>query len=49
MNYVAPIEGAGLSSKEKALKHSRGRKFNWIVIKFYTHEGLIRIQILYEN
>ena len=49
MNYVAPIEGAGISSKEKTMNHSGGRNFNWIVIKLYTHVGLIRIQILCEN
>ena len=45
MGYVAPIGETGLSSKEKPSKHSRGRNFNWIVIKFHTHVGLIKIQI----
>ena len=46
---MAPIKEAGLSSKEKSLKHSRGRNFEWIFIKLYTHVILIKIQILCEN
>ena len=49
MGYVTPIVEAGLSSKEKLLKHSRGRNFNWIVTKFHTYVGLIKIQVLCEN
>ena len=49
MSYVTSIEEAGLSFKEKPLKHSRGRIFNWIVTKFHIHVGLIKIQILCEN
>ena len=43
------IVETGLSSKEKPLKHSRGRNFDWIVLKFHTHIGLIKIQIWCEN
>ena len=46
MGYVTSIGEAELYSKEKPLKHSRGRNFIWIVIKFHTHVGLIKIQIL---
>ena len=49
MCYVTPIVEAGLSSKEKLLKHSRSRNFNWIVTKFHTPVGLIKIKILCEN
>ena len=49
MGYVTPIVEAGLSPKDKPLKHSRGRNFHWIVTKFHTHVGLIKIQILCEN
>ena len=49
MGYVTPIVEAGLSSKEKHSKHSRGSNFNWIVTKFHTHVGLIKIKILCEN
>ena len=40
MGYVAPIEEAGLSSKEKALKRSRGRNFDPIVTKLGTNVGV---------
>ena len=49
MVYVASIEGAGLSYKEKALKHSRGCNFDCIVTKLDTHIDFIWIQILWEN
>ena len=49
MGYVTPIEEAGLSSEDKPLKHSRGRNFNLIVIKFHTHVGIIEIQFFCEN
>ena len=49
MVYMTPIEEAGLSSKEKPLKSSRGRIFDQIIFKFHTHVGLIEIQILCEN
>ena len=37
MSYVEPMEEVGLSSKEKALKRSRGRNFDPIVTKLGTH------------
>ena len=49
MDYVTLIGLAGLSSKEKPLKHCRGRNFDWIVSKFHTHVGLIKLKILCEN
>ena len=50
MGYVAPIEGTGLSSKEKTLKPSCDRRnLDWIVTKLYTHVALIEIQILCKN
>ena len=49
MGYVTPIGEAGLSSKEKPMKHSRGRNSDWIFTKFHTHVGFIKIQNLYEN
>ena len=45
MSYVEPIEEAGISSKEKALKRSRGRNFYSIITKLSTFIGLIKIQI----
>ena len=41
MSHVALIGEAGLSCKEKALKHSRGRNFNPIVSKLGTKEGIL--------
>ena len=49
MGYVTLTVEAGLSSKEKPLKHSRGRNFDYIVTKFHTHVGIIKIHILCEN
>ena len=43
MSYVASIEEAGLSSNQKALKRSRGRNFDPIVIKYGTNVGLIKL------
>ena len=45
ISYVAQIEVAILSSKEKALVQDRGRNFNFIVTKFGIHVGFIKIQI----
>ena len=45
MSYVKPIEKAELSSKEKALKRSRGRNFGMIVTKLGSHVDLIKLQI----
>ena len=49
MGYVTSIVEEGLSSKEKPLKHFRGRNFDGIVTTFHTHVGLIEIQILCKN
>ena len=49
MIYVALIEEAELSSKEKAKKHSRRRNVHLIVTKLGIHVGLIKIQVLSEN
>ena len=49
MGYVAPTEETGLSSKDKAIKHSRRRNIHSIVIKLDTYVGLIRIQVLSIN
>ena len=49
MAYVTLIEGAGLSSKENAIKHSRGHNIHSIVIKVSIHVVLIKIQVLSEN
>ena len=43
MSYVESIEETGLSSNEKALKHSRGRNFDPIVTKLGSHVGLIKL------
>ena len=43
MGYVAQILKAGLSSKEKAIKHSRGRNINFIVSKLCIQVGSIKI------
>ena len=48
-NGLCVIVEAGLSSKEKSLKHSRGRNYDRIGLEFHTHVGLIKIQILCEN
>ena len=48
MGYLALIEEAGLSSKEKSIKHSRGSNIQHIVTKLCIQVGL-RIQILSEN
>ena len=40
MGHVTPIEEAGLSSKEKAIKHSLGRNIHPINIKLGIHIGL---------
>ena len=47
--YVAQIGAAGLSSKEKSGRHTRGRNFDPIVFKIGTHVGLIKPQIKFEN
>ena len=39
MDYVAQIEEAGLSSKEKAVKHSRARNIYIIVSKLCIQLG----------
>ena len=50
MDYVTLIGEAELSSKEKPLKHSRGRNFaRNLCMKFHTHIDLFKIQILCEN
>ena len=49
VGYVASIEEAGLSFKEKAIKHSRDRNIHPIIIKLYIHVCLIKIQVLNEN
>ena len=41
MGYVLPIEEAGLSSKEKAIKYSSGRNIYLIVTELDTHLGPI--------
>ena len=46
---MAQIGAAGLSSKEKSVRHSRGRNFDPIVFKIGTHVGLIKPQIMFEN
>ena len=46
LGYVALIEEAELSSKEKVIKHSRGRNINRIVTKLNIHVGFIKIQDL---
>ena len=46
---MAPIEEAGLSSKEKAIKHSRGSNIHSIVIKLGINVGHIKIKILSGN
>ena len=40
---------AGLFSKEKSGRHSRGRNFHQIVFKIGTHVRLIKSQIKFEN
>ena len=47
---MALIGETGLSSKEKAMKHSRGRNFNSIASNLGTKEGLvcIIIEVIYE-
>ena len=47
MCYVALIEEAGLSSKEKLIKHSRGRNIHSIITKLGKFVGLIKSQISY--
>ena len=49
MGYVAQIVEAGLFSKEKTIKHSRGRNIHSIFIKLCIQVGLIKIQVLCEN
>ena len=49
MGYVTPVVETGLSSKEKAIKHTRGRNIHPIVTKLGINVGLMRIQILNEN
>ena len=49
MGYVAQIVEAGLSSKEKAMKYSRGRDIHLIVSKLCIQVGFIKIYILCEN
>ena len=41
ISYVTPIVEAGLSPKEKPLKHSRGRNFALIVSKLGTKVDLV--------
>ena len=43
MSYVEPIEEAGLSSKEKALKRSRGLNFYPIITKRSKFVGHIKL------
>ena len=45
LSYVALIGGPGLSSKEKDLKHSRGRNFDLIIPKLGTNVGFIKVKI----
>ena len=49
MDYVAQEAEAGLSSKEKTIKPSRGRNIHSIVTKLYVQVSLIKIQVLSEN
>ena len=49
MNYGAPIEEAGHSSKQKAIKQSRDRNIHSIVSKLGINVGLIKTQVLSEN
>ena len=49
MGYMALIEEAGLSSKEKFIKHSGGRNIYSIVTKLNANVSLIKTQILKEN
>ena len=44
MGFVALLEGARLSYKEKSLKRSRGRNFDLIILKLDAHVCLIKIQ-----
>ena len=48
-SYVVQIGAAGLSSKEKSRRHSRGRNFDPIVFKIGTNVGSIKSQIKFEN
>ena len=43
MGYVAQIVEAGLSSKEKAIKHSRGSNIHLNVSKLCIQVGFIKI------
>ena len=49
ISYAAQIGTAGLSSKEKSVRHSRGRNFDPIAFKIGTHLGLIKPQIKFKN
>ena len=49
IGYVAQIEAAGLSSKEKSVWHSIGRNFDPIDFKLVAHTGLIKSQIKFVN
>ena len=49
ISYVAQIRAAGLSSKEKSVRHSKGRNLDPIIFKIGTHVGLIKLQIKFEN
>ena len=46
---MTSIKEAGLFSKEKYIKHSRGRNIHSIVTKLDTNVNLIKIQCLSEN
>ena len=46
---MAQIVEAGLSSKEKAIKHSRGRNIHPIVTKLGINVCLIKTQVFNEN
>ena len=46
---MAPIEEAGLSSKEKAIKQFRDSNIHSIITKFGINVGLIKSQVLKEN